>query len=66
MVLLNMKMKKISKLLKDAKVPLHDKEKVWVLESNKKIVWVIGMRLDERYKVTPNTTEVLNIKAECL
>ncbi len=63
---MNMKMKKISKLLKDAKVPLHDKEKVWVLESNKKIVWVIGMRLDERYKVTPNTTEVLNIKAECL
>lgn len=59
---MNMKKKKVSKLLIDAKMPLHEKEHVWVLESNKRIIWLAGMRIDERFRVKPGTEQVLTIK----
>lgn len=58
----NSKKKKISKYLIEQKVPLHEKENVWVLESNKKIIWVIGRRADDRFKVVSTTSRVLKIK----
>lgn len=63
---MGLKKKKLSRMLVDAKVPLHEKENVWVLESNKRIAWLAGMRLDERFKVTPTTTDVITIKMEPL
>lgn len=53
--------KKISKFLKDEKLSLAAKEKLWLLCSEDRIVWVIGMRADERFKVTPATEEILKI-----
>jgi tRNA(Ile)-lysidine synthase len=58
---MGMKKKKLSKFFVDQKVPIHVKEQIWVLESNKRIVWVTGMRLDERFKVTDHTKEVLQV-----
>ncbi|HLP20375.1 MAG TPA: tRNA lysidine(34) synthetase TilS, partial [Chitinophagales bacterium] len=58
---MKMKKKKLKKFLIDEKVALHEKENLWVVESNKKLVWVIGYRIDERFKVTGKTKEVVKL-----
>jgi tRNA(Ile)-lysidine synthase len=54
-----LKKKKVSKYFKDQKIPINEKETVWILESNKKIVWIVGERIDERYRVTKSTKQIL-------
>jgi tRNA(Ile)-lysidine synthase len=59
---MKMKKKKLKKFFTDEKIPLNEKENIRVIESNKKIVWVIGYRIDERFKVTEKTKEVVKMK----
>lgn len=56
------KKKKLSRFFIDRKIPLTQKEKIWVIESNKKIIWVIGQRIDERFKMTDKTRDSLEIR----
>lgn len=55
------KKKKLSRFLIDGKFSLPDKEKVWVLTAGEKIVWVIGIRIDDRFKLTAKSREVFCI-----
>jgi tRNA(Ile)-lysidine synthase len=55
------KKKKLSKFLINKKLSLTDKEKIWVLEVNKKIIWVVGHRIDDRFKITDQSTNVLKL-----
>ena len=56
--------KKISDILTDAKVPLHKKNGIYLLTSQNMPVWLIGYRLDERFKITPETGRILKIEVE--
>ncbi len=54
--------KRISKYVKDEKMTQIERENLWVLCSGETIVWIIGSRMDERFKVRNTTTNVLKIK----
>lgn len=54
--------KKLSDFLIDTKVPVNLKERVQVICYRDKICWVIGHRLDNRFKITAKTKNILEIK----
>jgi len=54
--------KKISKFFKDQKLSIQEKENNWILYSDNQVVWIIGQRLDDRFKITENTTSILKIE----
>jgi len=56
------KKKKISDFLIDNKMSLFEKAKVKLLCSEKNIIWIAGLRADERYKITTQTKHVLKIE----
>ena len=54
--------KKLSKYFKEIKLSLFEKENIWLICSEDKIVWVINYRLDNRFKITDITQNILKIK----
>jgi len=54
--------KKLSDYFIDRKFSLVEKEKALILETDGKIVWIIGERIDERFRVTDTTSRILRIQ----
>jgi tRNA(Ile)-lysidine synthase len=54
--------KKISDFLIDLRVPYIQKQHVKVLCFGAEIVWLIGYRIDDRYKISPFTKQVIYFK----
>lgn len=54
----------LSDFLKDCKINVFEKQCVYVLvDADDRIVWVIGLRLDNRFRITPDTRSVLRLEA---
>lgn len=58
------KKKKVSRFLIDQRKTTTQKERTWVLETAGRICWVVGERMDERFKVQSSTPSVLSIKLD--
>lgn len=57
--------KKLSRFFIDQKLSRLDKERVWVLQdAGGRIVWICGLRLDDRFKVCSNSRKLLHLRLE--
>lgn len=56
--------KKLSDLFTDLKFSAKQKKECLILQSDKDIIWIVGHRIDDRYKITPRTKRVLMITLE--
>jgi tRNA(Ile)-lysidine synthase len=56
------KKKKVARFLTDNKLGIHEKSRIWVLESAGRIIWVIGQRPDDRFKITRSSQKLLKIR----
>ena len=53
--------KKVSDFFIDSKINLFEKEEAWLLISGEKIVWIIGLRIDNRFRITDKTHNIKEI-----
>jgi tRNA(Ile)-lysidine synthase len=56
--------KKLQDFFVDERVPAERRPRVPLVVSGNAIVWVVGMRIDERFKLTPSTTRALRLQFE--
>ena len=55
-------LKKISDFFIDSKMSLPEKENTWILANGEQVVWIIGRRLDDRFKITSTTRNILKLE----
>ena len=55
-------MKKLSNFFIDIKLSIIDKDNTWLLISGDQIAWIVGKRIDNRFKVTENTKRIVKIR----
>ena len=53
--------KKVSDFFIDNKLSLLEKETCWLLLSGNEIIWIVGHRTDNRFRITSETTDILQI-----
>jgi tRNA(Ile)-lysidine synthase len=53
--------KKVSDFFVDMKISRAEKRSIPIVESEGNIVWVAGCRIDDRYKITPASTEAYKL-----
>jgi tRNA(Ile)-lysidine synthase len=57
-------MKKVAQLMLDVKIPGDRRDRVPILEDEAGILWVVGCRIADRAKITPQTKKVLKLQFE--
>ncbi len=57
-------MKKLSDYFVDNKIPVPEKNSTWILASGKKIVWIMGHRIDHRFRISHDTCHVLVLRLQ--
>ncbi len=55
---------KLQDFFTNLKIPRLQKARIWILESGGEICWIMGYRLDERFKITTETQQYIVIKFE--
>ncbi|MDP2114481.1 MAG: tRNA lysidine(34) synthetase TilS [Bacteroidota bacterium] len=55
-------LKKLSDFFIDEKYSIPEKENAWILASGNQLVWIVGKRLDDRYKITAKTKKIVRIR----
>jgi tRNA(Ile)-lysidine synthase len=58
------KEKKLSDYFTANKYSLIDKENQWILCSEEKIIWIVGERIDNRFRISNTTKNILKIEVE--
>ncbi len=53
--------RKLQDFFTDLHLNLREKQEVWLMLSGDDIAWVVGYRISDKYKVTPQTAEVAEI-----
>lgn len=54
--------KKVSDILTDEKIPAYIKKKILVLCDEREIIWILGVRSSEKYKINENTKKVIKLR----
>ena len=54
--------KKISRCMIDDKIPPGERNRIPLLACDAEVLWVVGGRISEKYKITPDTERVLEVR----
>jgi tRNA(Ile)-lysidine synthase len=56
--------KKVSDFMIDEKIPVNLKKQKITIFSGEDLVWIVGHRIDDRYKITKQTRKIFRIYNE--
>jgi tRNA(Ile)-lysidine synthase len=54
--------KKIKSFFIDEKIPINKRKRFPLLLDKESVIWIVGMRLSERVKITEKTRQILKVE----